>query len=55
MDPAINKMLCLHIPSLLPPPFAEMDVPAIAQTAAILGVGLLYQVRNKLENETALL
>jgi len=44
MDPAINKMLCLHIPSLLPPPFAEMDMhTSIAQTAAILGVGLLYQ------------
>ena len=36
-------MLCLHIPSLLPPPFVEMDVSAVAQTAAMAGVGLLYR------------
>ena len=42
-DPAVSKMLCLHIPSLLPPPFVEMDVSAVAQTAAMAGVGLLYR------------
>uniref|UniRef100_K3WQA7 Anaphase-promoting complex subunit 1 beta-sandwich domain-containing protein n=1 Tax=Globisporangium ultimum (strain ATCC 200006 / CBS 805.95 / DAOM BR144) TaxID=431595 RepID=K3WQA7_GLOUD len=36
-------MLCLHIPSLLPPPFAEFSVPASTQTAALLGLGVLYQ------------
>ena len=24
MDPATSKMLCLHIPYLLPPPFADI-------------------------------
>ena len=35
-------MLCLHIPSLLPPPFTEMDVSSVAQIAAVAGVGMLY-------------
>ena len=43
MEPRCSKMLCLHIPSLLPVAFAEMDVPAEVQAAAIVGVGLLYQ------------
>jgi anaphase-promoting complex subunit 1 len=41
-DAAVSKMLCLHIPALLPQPFAEMEVSAVAQTAAIAGIGLLY-------------
>jgi len=41
-DMAVSKMLCLHIPALLPQPFAEMEVSAVAQTAAIAGIGLLY-------------
>lgn len=39
----LSKMLCLHIPSLFPPPFAEIQVACTAQIAAIIGVGLLYQ------------
>ena len=48
MHNAIAKMLCLHIPSLHPPTFTELEleVPAVVQIAALLGVGLLYQVRN---------
>lgn len=42
-DPSVSKMLCLHIPSLLPPSFAAMDVASAAQTAAVTGIGLLYQ------------
>jgi anaphase-promoting complex subunit 1 len=42
-DPSVSKMLCLHIPSLLPPPFTDMDVSSVAQIAAVAGVGLLYQ------------
>lgn len=42
-DPSVSKMLCLHIPSLLPPPFTEMDVSSVAQIAAVAGVGILYQ------------
>ncbi|GMI26641.1 hypothetical protein TeGR_g303, partial [Tetraparma gracilis] len=42
-DASVSKMLCLHIPSLLPPPFTEMDVSSVAQIAAVAGVGLLYE------------
>lgn len=42
-DPSASKMLCLHIPSLLPPSFAAIEVPSVAQAAAVAGVGLLYQ------------
>ena len=41
-DATVSKMLCLHIPALLPQPFAEMEVSAAAQTAAMAGIGLLY-------------
>ena len=45
MHNAIAKMLCLHIPSLHPPTFTELEleVPAVVQIAALMGVGLLYQ------------
>lgn len=39
----VSKMLCLHIPALLPAGFAEMEIPIVMQSAALLGVGLLYQ------------
>lgn len=42
-DPAASKMLCLHIPSLLPSSFTGIDVASPAQAAAIAGIGLLYQ------------
>ena len=41
-DQAVSKMLCLHIPSLLPPSFATMEVAPPARTAAVAGIGLLY-------------
>mmetsp|Transcript_17300 Transcript_17300/g.52626 ORF Transcript_17300/g.52626 Transcript_17300/m.52626 type:complete len:1817 (+) Transcript_17300:122-5572(+) len=40
---SVSKMLCLHVPSLLPRPFADMDVSSTVQVAAIAGVGLLFQ------------
>lgn len=40
------QMLCLHVPSLLPHPFADMDTSSVTQAAALAGVGLLYQVRS---------
>ncbi|TMW68650.1 hypothetical protein Poli38472_006118 [Pythium oligandrum] len=43
LERSVSKMLCLHIPSLLPPPFAEFSVPASTQTAALLGLGILYE------------
>lgn len=42
-DPSVSKMLCLHIPSLLPASFTAIDVAPSAQVAAIAGIGLLYQ------------
>eukprot|EP00804_Cyclotella_cryptica_P008044 CCRYP_004559-RB/>CCRYP_004559-RB protein AED:0.02 eAED:0.02 QI:71/1/1/1/1/0.83/6/35/2055 len=42
-DPSVSKMLCLHIPSLLPPSFTPMDIASSVQAAAIAGIGLLYQ------------
>lgn len=42
-DPSVSKMLCLHIPSLLPPSFSSIDVSAPAHAAAVAGIGLLYQ------------
>lgn len=43
MDPGVAKMLCIHVPALLPVTSAELEVSQIVQTAAIVGVGLLYQ------------
>lgn len=42
-DISISKMLCLHIPSLIPQHFSAIDVASSVQSAAILGAGLLYQ------------
>ena len=42
-NPSVSKMLCLHLPSLLPPSFAAMDVASTVQSAAVAGIGLLYQ------------
>jgi len=42
-DPSVSKVLCLHIPSLLPPTFATIEVASPVQIAAISGIGLLYQ------------
>ncbi|KAK3244197.1 hypothetical protein CYMTET_46182, partial [Cymbomonas tetramitiformis] len=43
MDATVSKMLFLHIPTRHPPSFPELELPAAVQTAALLGVGLLYQ------------
>ena len=43
MDPAVAKMLGIHVPALLPSTSAELEVPQMVQTAALVGVGLLYQ------------
>ena len=42
-EPSVSKMLCLHIPSLLPLSFSSIDVSAPAHAAAVTGIGLLYQ------------
>ncbi|KAL7524613.1 hypothetical protein ACHAXR_000649, partial [Thalassiosira sp. AJA248-18] len=42
-DPSVSKMLCLHVPSLLPPSFIPMDLASTVQAGAVAGIGLLYQ------------
>lgn len=41
-DPSISKMLCLHVPSLLPPSFIPMDLASPVQAAAVAGIGECY-------------
>ena len=42
-DLSVSKMLCLHIPSLIPQHFSAIDVASIVQTSAIVAAGLLFQ------------
>ncbi|OQR88909.1 meiotic check point regulator-like protein [Achlya hypogyna] len=42
VERAVAKMLSMHIPSLWPPSFSHLHVPPSAQTAAVMGLGLLY-------------
>jgi anaphase-promoting complex subunit 1 len=42
-DMSVSKMLCLHIPSLIPQHFSAIDVASPVQTAAVTGAGLLFQ------------
>jgi anaphase-promoting complex subunit 1 len=43
MDLFAVKILSIHVEALLPPTSTELDVPPVAQVAAVLGIGLLYQ------------
>ncbi|KAK4336750.1 hypothetical protein RND71_043765 [Anisodus tanguticus] len=43
MDLFAVKILSIHVEALLPPTSTELDVPPVAEVAAILGIGLLYQ------------
>lgn len=42
-DMSVSKMLCLHIPSLIPQHFSAIDVASTVQTAAVAAAGLLFQ------------
>lgn len=42
-DVAVSKMLCLHVPSLIPQHFTAIDIASPVQAAAVIGCGLLYQ------------
>lgn len=41
-DPLLSKTLCLHVPSLLPPQHWDIEILPQVQTAALIGLGLLY-------------
>lgn len=43
MDPAISKILLVHIPSRHPSNFPELELPTVLQSAALMGIGLLYE------------
>lgn len=42
MDTIITKLLSVHATRLLPPGSAELNLSPLTQTAAIMGIGLLY-------------
>ncbi len=39
---ACSKMLCLHVPSLLPPHLSSMEISSNVRCAAVAGLGILY-------------
>ncbi|KAJ1475245.1 hypothetical protein T484DRAFT_3643923, partial [Baffinella frigidus] len=43
LDESVFKMLYVHVPSLHPPSYPDLEVSSSVQTAAVLGIGLLYQ------------
>jgi len=43
MDPVISKMLFLHLPNRHPAGYPELEISPLVQTAAVVGLGLLYQ------------
>ena len=42
-DSTISKMLFLHVPTRHPAVYPELELSPLVQSAALLGVGLLYQ------------
>ena len=43
MDPVVSKMLFMHAPSLGPQAYAELELSSLVQSAALLGLGLLFR------------
>ena len=42
-DTSISRMLFLHLPTRHPSTYPELEISALVQAAALLGVGLLFQ------------
>ncbi|KAG0212923.1 Anaphase-promoting complex subunit 1 [Mortierella sp. GBA30] len=42
MNPAITRILSLHVPALLQTQGSELNLTALTQVACVLGIGLLY-------------
>lgn len=42
-DETISKMLFLHVPTRHPAAYPELELSPLVQSAALLGVGLLFQ------------
>jgi len=43
MDPVVSKMLFMHAPSLSPGAFLELELSPMVQSAALLGLGLIFR------------
>ncbi|XP_065826843.1 anaphase-promoting complex subunit 1-like isoform X2 [Oscarella lobularis] len=43
MDLEVTRILSVHIPALLPAGSTQLNVPSLAQVAALIGLGLVYQ------------
>lgn len=44
MDPVVSKMLFMHAPSpAAPPAYPELELSPMVQSAALLGLGLLFR------------
>ncbi|XP_027331009.1 anaphase-promoting complex subunit 1 isoform X2 [Abrus precatorius] len=43
MQPAISKILYVHIPVRHPSSYPELEVPTLLQSAALMSVGILYE------------
>lgn len=54
MDDGTYKTFCLHIHYLLPQNY-DIEIPLVVQTAALVGIGLLYKsTSNRLMSEMTL-
>lgn len=42
MDHLVTKLLCVHIPALLPPSSSELNTSKLIQAASLFGIGLAY-------------
>eukprot|EP00931_Biecheleriopsis_adriatica_P048438 TRINITY_DN27985_c0_g1_i1.p1 TRINITY_DN27985_c0_g1~~TRINITY_DN27985_c0_g1_i1.p1 ORF type:complete len:2002 (+),score=397.11 TRINITY_DN27985_c0_g1_i1:758-6007(+) len=42
MDAGLTRMCCVHIPSMLPATFSDMEVASPVQCSAVLSLGLLF-------------
>jgi hypothetical protein len=42
MDAGLTRMCCVHIPSMLPATYSDMEVASPVQCAAVLSLGLLF-------------
>ena len=43
MDPAVSKMLLLHVPARHPNTYPDLELSPLVQAAALVALGLLYQ------------
>ncbi|CAE8634644.1 unnamed protein product [Polarella glacialis] len=42
MDAGLTRMCCVHIPSMLPATYSDMEINSPVQSSAVMGIGLLF-------------